>query len=396
MDDHTFKRNIFLLMIFELLKSTQFFGAIAVAFYLDHAHVDYTRIFLLEGFFVASVFLLEVPTGVIADKFGRKVSLLLGTLFSGAGFVLFGLVNNYGVFFIANFLCAVGMTLFSGADNALLYDTLLAAGKTDQGRHYQARYSAMSSMGMMIGPLAGSLFAGSTILAYPASLPVIFIASGVMFFLAGFAALTLTEPPRHEKVENPVLEGIKGFLTLFKHKKLRGYAVNATLISAVTFFIFWFYQSLTRVANLPVWINGFVCAGFNGFGMILLWNAARLEKLAGLNRLLILTAVLPGVLFLVLGGLTTTAAVTIPVIFLIAGLKMLRGPLLTDLMNSQIESRNRATVLSGVSMMERAFIGILYPVVGFIADKSLPSVFFLLGGAALLITIVTRIPEGDH
>ena len=63
-----------------------------------------------------------------------------------------------------------------------------------------------------------------------------------------------------------------------------------------------------------------------------------------------------------------------------------------DLINREIESRNRATMLSGVSMAERALIGLVYAPVGFLADRSLPLTFVLLGIAALAVALLTKLP----
>lgn len=380
-----FTKNIRLLYLFTFLKSLHFFGAVGLAFYLDWGKLDYTRIFVLESVFVFCVFFLEIPTGTVADKFGRKYSLALGGLFSGTGFIVFGCTNAYPVFFAANFLCAVGLTLFSGADKALLYDTLLEHGKTGEGRHFISRYEAFGTAGMLIGFPAGSLLAGSKLWAYPKSMAVCFMLSGVVYLLAGALALFLHEPPRKEKIKDPLKEGLEGLRFVFTHAKLRGYAFNFAAVSSVSFFVFWFYQTLTRLAGLPLSVNGFVAAGFNLMGTLLLWNVRRIENRFSLDKTLLVTALLPGLCFLLLGPFSRHAAITLPLVYILASAKLLRGPLLSDLMNREIGSRNRATVLSGVSMLERGLTGLLYVPVGFLADKSLPITFCALGITALVM-----------
>ena len=111
---------------FNFLKSLQFFGALAVPFFLVRLGFTYTQMFLLECFFGAGMFVFEIPTGIVADKFGRKASLMLGTLFFGGGFTVFALTRSFAVLALAEVVCAVGMTLFSGADNALMYELILS------------------------------------------------------------------------------------------------------------------------------------------------------------------------------------------------------------------------------------------------------------------------------
>src|SRR5512139_2273559 len=66
------------------LKNMQFFGALAVPYFLDWLRVDYTRMFLLQAWFLFWILALEIPTGIIADKFGRRVSVASGCLLFAA------------------------------------------------------------------------------------------------------------------------------------------------------------------------------------------------------------------------------------------------------------------------------------------------------------------------
>jgi hypothetical protein len=192
-------------------------------------------------------------------------------------------------------------------------------------------------------------------------------------------------------------EGIEGLRTLLAPGELRRCTLNYALISATGFFMFWFYQSFAREAALPVAANGPLGAGLNLLGMFLLWYAPRLETRWGLSRLLSTTAVLPGLLYLGLAALGRyrVPALVFPAAFLIVGMKLLRVPLLlSDLINRLVESRNRATMLSGVSMLDRAIIFALYPLVGVAADRSLSSAFLGLGTATLLFAALSRLPSG--
>jgi len=75
-------------------------------------------------------------------------------------------------------------------------------------------------------------------------------------------------------------------------------------------------------------------------------------------------------------------------------MKILRAPILSDFMNKHIDSKNRATVLSSVSLVERIVVTILYPIIGFLADVSLNYALMFLGVLALIFTFITRIEEG--
>ncbi len=388
------RSNIWKMYLVNFLKNLQFFGSVAIPFFLEWAKVDYTRIFILQASFMFWVFVLEIPTGVVADKFGRKVSILLGGLFVAISFSIYGLVNNYWIFFVAEFFGAIGFTLLSGADKALIYDSLIHTKKTGEAEVIFSRYESAGTLGLLIGFPIGSLIAGSDILPYPETLPLTFIISGIFLLLTFFVAFTLKEPERKEKVEEFIREGIDGFKYIFRHKKLRVFALNFALISATTAFMFWFYQSLLGVVGFDIKYNGFVGAGSNLFSMLLLLNTKRIGKLFGMKNTLFYSALIPGLFFAGLFFFRNIYFVLVA-IFMIIGLKIMRAPVLSDFMNRHINSRNRATVLSGVSMLEKIVIMILYPIIGLLADYSLWTTFLFLGTVIIIISFINRI-KAEH
>ena len=164
------KSRFAFLYAFGFLVNLQFFGALAVPFYLDRLRFGYAEMFSLEALFAICVMAFEIPTGVIADRFGRKRSLFLGAIAFGAGFALFGVVRSLPLLALAEVVCALGMSLLSGADRALLYEAAKAAGREDDASKIAARYDAFGTAGMLVAFPAGTLFAGSGIVPYLAAL----------------------------------------------------------------------------------------------------------------------------------------------------------------------------------------------------------------------------------
>lgn len=374
------------------LENLQFFGAVSVPYFLDWLQVDYTKIFLLQAWFVVWIVLLEIPTGIVADKYGRKISLALGALLFGIDLLIFGLVKDYYVLYLAEFLGAVGFTLISGADKALIYDSLIEMKREQDGSYYLSRYEAAGTFGMLLSFPLGSLIAGGTFIKYPGSLPITFILSGLFSILALFVYLFMKEPERHNPTENFLKLGIDGLKYLYGNKVLRAFAINSVVISAITFFMFWFYQPLAGSAGIDIAYYGFIGAGSNLFATILLFNTHRLEKIFGMRNILFYSALIPALLFIGVGIIRNVYFVLISILF-ITGLKLLRAPILSDYMNKHIESQNRATVLSSVSLMERIIIAVFYPVVGLLADITIAHALIFLGVIALIFTFITRIEQ---
>ena len=106
------------------------------------------------------------------------------------------------------------------------------------------------------------------------------------------------------------------------------------------------------------------------------------------------SAVIPGLMFVALAFFRNAVFVVIG-ISVIAALRAIRRPMLEDFTNRHIESKNRATVLSGISLLGQLVIAILYPIIGALADISLAHALVFLGAFTLIFAWTTRI-ESRH
>jgi MFS family permease len=386
------KKGIITLYLFNFIKSLQFFGAIAVPFYLHRVGLTFAQMFSLEAVFSISMLILEIPTGVIADRFGRKVSLFLGSVLFGGAFLIFGVSLRFTTLLVAEVICAIGMTLQSGADRALVYEL---SGKIDGGKNVariNARYDAFGTAGLLIAFPAGSLFAQSGILPYKTALCAVFFASGIAILLAGFLVVTIREPDRRKFHGSALRAGIDGFRFIFTKPALTRFSLNYAIVSSLTFFMFWFYQALLVRHAFPIGLIGFVGAGTNLAAMAILLATGFVQKTVGTRRALLLSSVIPGFLYIgvfLLPGLP----MALVAIFGVIMLKLFRAPLLTALMNDHIEDENRATVLSGVSMLERFMTTVLYPLAGILTDISLGWTFLAMGTITILASVLLRVDE---
>ena len=385
-------KDLVLLYLFNFFKSLQFFGAVAVPFYLHRVGLDYTRMFLLETVFSFGMIVLEIPTGVIADRWGRKLSLVLGSCFFGAGFLLFGIYTSYFILVLAEIICALGMTLLSGADRAILYEVLKRESEEARAGAVMARYDSLGTAAMFLAFPAGSLFVGSKLVPYKTALGLVFVATAVAIAISGLIILFVKEGVYEKSRANPFRQGFEGFRYIFDHPKLRVFSLNYALISSMTFFMFWFYQSLLLENRFPVSWQGFIAAGFNFTAMLLLLLTPVAEKRVGIRNTLLLSSILPGILYV---GVSVIPGIfmALVAIFGVTNLKMFRAPMLNALMNQQIGNSNRATVLSGVSMIERIATTLLYPLAGVLTDISLKMTFLAIGVITIGLSILLRVEE---
>ena len=83
-------------------------------------------VYLIQCIFAVTVFILEVPSGYVADMLGRKKTLMSAFFLSALGFSLFPFAQNLTHLILAEIILGIGMSLSSGTDTAILYDTLEA------------------------------------------------------------------------------------------------------------------------------------------------------------------------------------------------------------------------------------------------------------------------------
>jgi len=178
------QRTYLTLMFGNTLAASLIWG-INTIFLLD-AGLSNLEAFTANAFFTAGMVVFEVPTGIVADTVGRRMSYLLGTVTLAASTLLYvGLWEIEAPFWewaVASMLLGLGFTFFSGAVEAWLIDALAATAFTGKVESVFARGQIVSGIAMLGGSVAGGFIAQQTSLAVPFVIRGVVL--GVMFVLA--------------------------------------------------------------------------------------------------------------------------------------------------------------------------------------------------------------------
>lgn len=163
-----------------------------------------TQIGILEAIFHIASFLMEVPTGAIADIYGRKASRILGRLMWVLSNIsmLFG--NNFYQFAFAMALMALSYNLESGAGQALLYDSLKEIKKDKEYMKIAGKIEVLTQIGMISGYIFGGYLA-------KIKYELAFINACILGLAALFHSMTFVEPKIKEEHQ------IKTFKAVFKN-----------------------------------------------------------------------------------------------------------------------------------------------------------------------------------
>src|ERR1700737_866108 len=178
------QRTYLVLLLGNTLAASLIWG-INTIFLLD-AGLSHLEGFAAHGFFPAGMVLFEVPTGVVADTAGRRLSYLLGTVTLAGSTLLYVLLWRIHAPFwqwaVVSVLIGLGFTFFSGAVEAWLVDALKATGFTGELEAVFGRGQVVTGVAMLGGSVAGGLIAQQTSLGGPFVLRALILA--VMFVVA--------------------------------------------------------------------------------------------------------------------------------------------------------------------------------------------------------------------
>ncbi|MDP3998531.1 MAG: MFS transporter [bacterium] len=375
---------------FRFFQGFAFFSAVLVPFFTQWGHITLTQVQILQSWFMLWIFLLEIPTGAVADRFGRKHSLALGGVVVAGAALIYGSVPKFEVFLLAEFLFAAAMALISGADSALLYDALKEAGRENESKKIFGKAHSFNLLGILLSAPIGSFIAAR----YGLNAPV--IASAIPFMLAALVAWTIKEPKVHGAISESkrYLEIVRNGFSFFRgHKTLRLLALDAIIVASAAYFVIWLYQPLFISLNIPIFYFGFFHALLVGSEIIIAANFVRLEKLFGSGKAYLrFTAIVTSVVFILTAAFPNFITVTLFII-IAGGFGLTRMELMSAYMNRFIPSEQRATVLSSISMFRRFVLVFLNPAIGFTADHSLRLALLTVGLLPLLVFFFSPVEQ---
>lgn len=375
-----------------LLFNMSFISAVIVPFFIEWGGIKFSHILFLNAWFWFWNFLLEIPTGTVADFLGRKISVVLGCITAVVAILVYVSYPGLYIFMIAEIIFAVAFTLLSGADEALVYDSLKEIDRTHISKTVFSKMESFKLGGIVVGAVVGAFIAKYIGLRETLTFQAIPI--GIAFLLA----LTLKEPPVWEKKPAMTFRSYKKILSsgvnyFLKNKILKLLTLDMVIVFACAWIIIWFYQALLNNAGVDIVYFGVVHAFMSLAQIFIISNFARFEKWLGAKkRLLFIGAFITGVCFIML-SLTTVVPLVIVGIILAAGFGLSRGPLFSNYMNKYIPSDKRATVLSTTSMLRTFSIVVVNITAGLLAEWSIPNTLLILGIAIIIFSFFSKIKE---
>jgi MFS family permease len=382
-EDMAYESNIWKSYLYRFLMEFQLWWPIWVIYLQRERGLSLTQIALLDTPFFLLMVLAEVPTGAIADRFGRRWSLMLGSsLFAVAVFV-FAIADSYPVILLSYGAWGLGLTFQNGADVALLFDSLKAVGREGEFQKINSRLTALRSLSVLLAILIGAPIAEATSYSFPIML------SAMIALLAVPVALSMHEAKRevHDASERYLQTLVSGIRDAWRHAALRYVILFSGIIWMATFTPLIFQQPFLHRHGVGTGDLGLWQAPIRGAGIVAALLAYQFVARMGQRGAFFALPVLLIVANLALAGVDHGwAAAGFLGTGLVAGLN---PPMIATYINHRIPSERRATILSVQSVVASGILAICEPIGGIIADQfGLRAVFLVFA----VITAATAFP----
>jgi MFS family permease len=356
-------RNLRLFYLFRLLATSYLYVPIFMLFQEGRGLSFFERL-ALGGIYAGVIIAVEIPTGVFADRLGRRRSMMLGALTMVASCLVAFKAHSFGAFVIAEALAAVSMALCSGADSAYLFDLLL---EHDRVHEYGRRESAASAWHLMGSAIAfaGGGWLGSIDLALP-----YLVTAGVASIAAVVACLLDDDSPRIHKESARVKWQSWGTQMSLAVREvtqngrlawLLGYSAVVFMLLRATIYV---YQPYLEERGLGPGAIGLLFAGVYIVAATVAYRTHLLRRRFGDELLLWGLLAALAVSFIGLAGVVDGPWM-LSLLLVQAVANGIYSPLTKPLMNREIsDSTRRAAVLSIESMARRFATGVFSPLVG--------------------------------
>jgi MFS family permease len=371
--------------------AASFIWGINTLFLLD-AGLSNLEAFAANAFFTAGMVIFEVPTGVVADTWGRRVSYLLGTLTLAGStllyYVMWRIEAPFWSWAVVSMLLGLGFTFFSGAVEAWLVDALRYA-------RYEGALESVLGRGQMIGGVAmlgGSVLGG--VIAQATSLGVPFLLRVVVLLLMFVVAFRLMkdlgftpEPPTHplhatrEVLSASIEYGLK-------NPPVRYMMLAAPFTAGVGVYAFYALQPyLLELYGDPnaYSVAGLAAALLAGMQIIGGYLAPRFRNLFHKRTTMLIVSAVASSVILALLGLTNAFWVALGLVSLWGLIFAADLPIRQAYLNDMIPSKQRATVLSFDSLMGSSGGVVIQPILGRVADVYSYGTSFVIGAAFQIV-----------
>lgn len=376
------KKNISKNYLFTFLKEFNLTHGIWMI-YLASKGLSLTELGLVEAIFHITSFLMEIPTGAVADIWGRKASRICGRIGQLISAFILIYSNSFGGFAIGFIVTALSYNLESGAGEALIYDSLKEIG--DEKKYM--KISGVNEVIMQAAQTCGLLIGGflsnySYTYAYGVTIVVSTLSLIEAFYFVEPDIKIEIEEKRFDTFKNQISESFK---IIVKNKKLGFLIMFSQAIFMFNTSIFFYFQNYLLGKGISKGNIGIILAASALGAAIAASQTHKIEKKVGEKVIILL---LPIIISICIWGVALSKYYYIFFI-VINSIESVIFVAVGDYTNKLIPSDKRATILSMGSMIFSLYMMVIFPIIGKLGDES--SLRFSFQVLALIASIMSFI-----
>ncbi|TNF06737.1 MAG: MFS transporter [Bacillota bacterium] len=347
------------------------------------------------------IYIFEIPSGVIADKFGKKFELFICFAFYILSFIVFFFSHAFLMFALGMVLFGLGEAFRSGTHKAMIMSYI----DYHQLKDSKTKIYGLTRSYSLIGSMISSLLAVIFVLYLP-HIRYLFVISTIPYVID--LLLVMTYPKYlNERRENTfhfktfLMDNYHGIKYAFSHKKVRHAIFNASSYQAAFKVIKDYIQPI--IIGLSLSFSLFIAFTddeqskiFIGivYAIIFLLSsfaskyAYQLKKLGDSKNIIRFMWLISGISILLLVLWIHSLWMIMLVFTLLYMMMNARRPIMVEVIGDETDAKHRATVLSIESQSTSILIAIFAPLVGLIADYSIPLMLMIVGLVMCLIYVL--------
>lgn len=352
-------RNIKLMYAIITIGGMLFYLPILSLYYKGYIEslTDVALIFAIQAF---SVVVLEVPTGAIADLFGRKRTILLSSVTALISIVVLYYGRSFEAFALYGVLYAIEHALWSGSDQAFMYDSLKEVNQEHKYKKVIGNYYALWPLGAAIGSIIGGYIAA---VSFSLAIALALIPHTITLIITFF----LKEPKYHKEEHRNVFKQIGDSIKIIGSSK-------QLLILLFGFLVLWgvgevhheFKPIFFEDRGITILHFGYLAAiafGLSSLGSFA--SHAVSEKFGNKKTLITALAIVP--IFTIIA--TQTSGFLSGLFFVLPSFVWgIQHPIADHFIQSEVSSSKRATISSAFSLIGHFGVAAFSPFIGYAAD----------------------------
>ena len=406
MNEKRHKKQIIKFGFYGLLKNLRFFEPYMIIFFLQ-SDLTLFHVGLLYSIREVIVYIFEIPSGVIADRYGKKTELYACFIFYIISFVIFFLGSTFFIFALAMLFYALGEAFRSGTHKSIIMSYLDQEEIKDSKSKVYGTTRSYSLIGSTIMSLISIVF-----VLYLPEIRYLFLIAIVPYTLDLFLIMSYPDSlnERHDSdfhFKEFITHNIESIKYAFSHWKITGLLLNAStyqagfksikdyiqpLIVSMTLG-YMVFDTLNEDEHSKIYI-GVIYAVIYLASAYASKQAHRVENLGEPKKIVQYMWLASGALLILLSVFIESIIVVFLVFFFLYIFLNIRRPLMVQRLGDTVDSKKRASMLSVEAQTTSLLVAVFAPLIGLIADYDMSLLFYLVGIVMVVIflssTVFTR------